>query len=262
MQRFTWVRPGQILLTVAGLFIAGLIPLPSIAQTPTEEQIRIFQSLPPEQQRAILDAIGSQAGSGVLGAPGTTARPDERIEPVPGVDAQAGQEDLEDRTLTGEPRLKPDDTLIVEILPMQWEGQERVLTLRTQMFPQPTSPDRSAVAPQVPRPTPAQASVAPKPPDAVLIERDEAETAKLQRLIDTVRRGNPYRLTRSGTLDLPGLAAIPVAGLTPFEATQRLAVERLLQDFRIRLTLLPLEPALKPFGHDLFTRAPSAFEPI
>jgi len=262
MQRFTWVRPGQILLAVAGLFIAGLIPLPSIAQTPTEEQIRIFQSLPPEQQRAILDAIGSQAGSGVLGAPGTTARPDERIEPVPGVDAQAGQEDLEDRTLTGEPRLKPDDTLIVEILPMQWEGQERVLTLRTQMFPQPTSPDRSAVAPQVPRPTPAQASVAPKPPDAVLIERDEAETAKLQRLIDTVRRGNPYRLTRSGTLDLPGLAAIPVAGLTPFEATQRLAVERLLQDFRIRLTLLPLEPALKPFGHDLFTRAPSAFEPI
>ena len=54
------------------------------------------------------------------------------------------------------------------------------------------------------------------------IVRDEAETAKLERLIDTVRRGNPYRLTRSGTLDLPGLAPIPVAGLTPFEATQRL----------------------------------------
>ena len=174
MQSFTRVRPAQILLAVAGLFIAGLIPLPSIAQTPTEEQIRIFQSLPPEQQRAILDAIGSQAGSGVLGAPVTTAaRPDERIEPLQGVDAQAGrQEDLEDRTLTGEPRLKPDDTLIIEILPLQWEGQERVLTLRTQMFPQPTSPDRSAVAPQVPRPTTGQASVsAPKPPDAVSIER-------------------------------------------------------------------------------------------
>ncbi len=71
-----------------------------------------------------------------------------------------------------------------------------------------------------------------------------------------MRRGNPYRMTRSGTLDLPGLAPIPVAGLTPFEATQRLTVERLLQDFRIRLTLLPLEPALKPFGHELFTTAP------
>ena len=58
MQSFTRVRPGQILLAVAGLFVAGLIPLPSIAQTPTEEQIRIFQSLPPEQQRAILEAMG------------------------------------------------------------------------------------------------------------------------------------------------------------------------------------------------------------
>ena len=75
MQSFTRVRPGQILLAVAGLFVAGLIPLPSIAQTPTEEQIRIFQSLPPEQQRAILEAIGSQAGPGVLGAPSTTRAP-------------------------------------------------------------------------------------------------------------------------------------------------------------------------------------------
>ena len=46
-----------------------------VAQTPTAEQIEIFQNLPPDQQRAILDAMGSQAGSGVLGAPGTTARP-------------------------------------------------------------------------------------------------------------------------------------------------------------------------------------------
>ena len=84
------------------------------------------------------------------------------------------------------------------------------------------------------------------------IVRDEAETARLERLIDTVRRGNPYRVTRYGTLDLPGLAPIPVAGLTTVEATRRLTVEKLLQDFRIRLTLLPLEPPLKPFGHDIF----------
>ena len=81
-------------------------------------------------------------------------------------------------------------------------------------------------------------------------------------LMDTVRRGNPYRVTRHGTLDLPGLAPIPVAGLTTVEATRRLTVEKLLQDFRIRLTRLPLEPPLKPFGHDIFADALQAFAPV
>ena len=77
-----------------------------------------------------------------------------------------------------------------------------------------------------------------------------------------MRRGNPYRVTRYGTLDLPGLAPIPVAGLTTVEATRRLTVEKLLQDFRIRLTRLPLEPPLKPFGHDIFADALQAFAPV
>jgi polysaccharide biosynthesis/export protein len=81
-----------------------------------------------------------------------------------------------------------------------------------------------------------------------------------------VRRGNPYRLDRTGALDLPGLGLVPLAGLTVLQATQRLAIEPFLRDFRIRLTLLPLEPvdtdALKPFGYDLFAGVPTTFAPV
>ena len=65
---------------------------------------------------------------------------------------------------------------------------------------------------------------------------------------------------------MPGLGVVPLAGLTVLQATQRLAIEPFLRDFRIRLTLLPLEPvgsdALKPFGYDLFSGIPTTFAPV
>jgi protein involved in polysaccharide export with SLBB domain len=98
------------------------------------------------------------------------------------------------------------------------------------------------------------------------VQRTKSEEADLQRLIETVRRGNPYRLDRTGAIDVPGLGVVPLAGLTVFQATQRLAIEPFLRDFRIRLTLLPLEPvgsdALKPFGYDLFSGIPTTFAPV
>ncbi len=131
MQSFIRVWPGRLLLVVAGLFL-GVMHAPSgVAQTPTAEQIEIFQNLPPDQQQAILEAMGRSGDSRVLDQTGTGTRQDERTGTMPGADQRVGREEVtRDRTALGEPRLAPDDTLIVEILPLEWEGQERILTPR------------------------------------------------------------------------------------------------------------------------------------
>ena len=62
------------------------------------------------------------------------------------------------------------------------------------------------------------------------------------------------------------MLAIPLAGLTAFEATRRLSADPEFKDFRVKLTLLRLLPtgeqALKPFGYDLFKGSPSTFAPV
>jgi polysaccharide biosynthesis/export protein len=257
MQRSSNVKLCYSVIAIMGLLLFILQSLPADAQTPTPEQVEAFRNLPPDQQRAILEAMG-QSGS-TTGAPSTTGTP---TTPTTGAETELLPEMLIRRAeearerAADELRLKPDDTLIVEILPLQWEGQERVLT-----SPEPTRPVMPGTATQLP-PSAVTPPPQTRPPDGEFIVRDEAEIARLERVIDTVRRGNPYRVTRHGTLDLPGLAPIPVAGLTTVEATRRLTVEKLAQDFRIRLTRLPLESPLKPFGHDIFADALQAFEPV
>ena len=92
-------------------------------------------------------------------------------------------------------------------------------------------------------------------------ERDDAR--KFERRITD---GNPYKLNRFGVLEVPGLPAMPLAGLTASEATKRLGADPDLGDFFVRMTLLRLEPAedegLKPFGYDLFEGSPSTFAPV
>ena len=83
-----------------------------------------------------------------------------------------------------------------------------------------------------------------------------------QRILD----GNPYKLNKFGVLELPGLPAMPLSGMTASEATKRLATDPDLSDYFVRLSLLRLtafdEEALKPFGYDLFEGVPSTFAPV
>ena len=83
-----------------------------------------------------------------------------------------------------------------------------------------------------------------------------------QRILD----GNPYKLNKFGVLELPGLPAMPLSGMTASEATKRLATDPDLSNYFVRLSLLRLtafdEEALKPFGYDLFEGAPSTFAPV
>jgi protein involved in polysaccharide export with SLBB domain len=91
--------------------------------------------------------------------------------------------------------------------------------------------------------------------------RDPPRERSLEELKRRMLAGNPYRLDRAGNLSLPGTPAIRLAGLDEAQATERLNSDPALVDFTLGVSLLPLEPALKPFGYDLFTSVPTTFAP-
>jgi protein involved in polysaccharide export with SLBB domain len=98
------------------------------------------------------------------------------------------------------------------------------------------------------------------------VPKTELEKDRTERFRKRVLDGNPYRLNAFGVLEIPGLASIPLAGLTASEATKRLGADPDLGDFRVRVTLMRLVPsgeeALKAFGYDLFKGVPSTFAPV
>jgi polysaccharide biosynthesis/export protein len=108
-------------------------------------------------------------------------------------------------------------------------------------------------------PLPTNTNTTPK------IKTDE-EKMRAEMFRKRILSGNPYQLNRLGVLELPGLPAVSVAGLTAVEATKRLAVDPDLGDYFVRLSLLRVSPtgddALKPFGYDLFEGVPSTFAPV
>jgi polysaccharide biosynthesis/export protein len=99
--------------------------------------------------------------------------------------------------------------------------------------------------------------------DKLKTDDEKADEDKFQkRILD----GNPYTLNKFGVLELPGLPAMPMAGMTASEATKRLGDDPDLGNFFVKLTLLRLtafqDEALKPFGYDLFEGSPSTFAPV
>ena len=102
-----------------------------------------------------------------------------------------------------------------------------------------------------------------RPNEKPKTDLDKQKSEKFRaRILD----GNPFKLNSFGVLEMPGLPAIPLAGLTAPEATKRLGADPDLADYAVRLTLLRLVPsgneALKPFGYDLFEGVPSTFAPV
>jgi len=141
-----------------------------------------------------------------------------------------------------------------------------------------------APAPPVSATPPAAAQAAPAPqmplvPMELRVRGDdtlviEAEFAKDidKRKIDSftadanrtrILGSRSYRVDKNGVLALPGVATVPLAGLTADEVAVRLQAEPLLEILDIRVTLLPLTPigtqALKPFGYSMFETRPDLF---
>jgi len=70
-----------------------------------------------------------------------------------------------------------------------------------------------------------------------------------------------FELDKRGVLDLPGIASVPLAGLTAAEVGIRLRSEPLLSPLDLNVTILPLSPggmlSLEPFGYELFGAIPA-----
>jgi polysaccharide export outer membrane protein len=248
------------------LLLSVLIGVSGQAQMPTPEQMAIFQSLPPEQQRAILEQLQS---GGI-----TTLPQSGRILDFPQtVIPREVFGTTEDMTLLGaERRIAAGDSLIIDLEVRQFPRTLPPLTTATSAAVPSAAPGASSppVAPPNPTVTPPPGSqpsttTTPPVPAPLPIERTIEEIAKLDAYVARVRRGNPYRLDAQGRLQLPELPPIPLSGLNTEEATRRLDSDAFMQDFDVRVWLLPLEPididALKPFGYDLFAGAPTTFAP-
>jgi hypothetical protein len=76
-----------------------------------------------------------------------------------------------------------------------------------------------------------------------LVERKpktDEEKEKSDKFRKRVLSNNPYVLNHLGVLEIPGMPAIPLAGLTALEATKRLNADPGFMDYVVKLTLLRL----------------------
>jgi protein involved in polysaccharide export with SLBB domain len=256
--------------------------------TPTADQLEMLKNLTPEQRDEILKQItgGGTGGSALdaLGAisggmgPSRGQQGDEasgRSKLSGELDDRARQDkpdDEKEELRGGLPILKGDDSVIIRI-DIQRQLEIRPLIINSQAgqtaLPGALPGAQPGMLPgSVPAGgelTTAQANAAQDPKKRTP-ELKEEERQRRQKLVDLIRSRNPYRLSRDGVLQLPGFAGIPLAGLTVLEATVRLQSDPELQEFDVSLVRLPLKKigteALKPFGYDLFDRAPSTFAPV
>lgn len=254
-----------------GWLVCAVAHVPAMAQTPSPEQIEIFQNLPPEQQQSILDSMNRSGTAGPTDRPRTDRQLKfpETVRPRTSRDDEDMDTDAFANGVPREPRLKGNDTILLYLEIRQLERrapeiEERERRAReqnkTQGLPQtqPTIPGRQQAQ------TPA-ATKSDSGSEQRRLERSAEDLDRLGDFRERVLRRNPYKLDKWGILNVPELGPIPLAGLTADEATDRLAAEVRLQDFIVVLTRLPLRPfgseALKPFGYDLFNGMPSTFAP-
>jgi polysaccharide biosynthesis/export protein len=263
---------------------------PAQTVTPTSEQLQMFQGLTPDQQQAILQAIGGGGvlgglsgslgtnGSGSIGLSGTRSQQGDQRQRLGQQDRRTSDDDEEPEPVI--PQLKAQDWVVIEIdyqLPprpippylqslysMQAMGQLNGSS-GAQNAPQQQGVNAQAAAlaaaagAQSPPTGNATAGVASSVPTV-------DDRVRLDALMEQLRAKNPYQLTREGALLLPGFPPMPLLGLTEEQATLRLKAEPAFRGVDVRLTRLPIKKTgvegLKPFGYDFFDRSPSTFAPV
>jgi len=275
---------------------AILLGAMAFAQTPTPDQLNALKSLPQDQQDALLQSV---LGKG----DGTGTKVDPRLRMPQTVQPKSGQStdllDNKGKTSDGhtlrrpdeDPELRPNDTVLIDLTPIDTEctdedrepdanstpnsgnmgsnvnlnanrndncyGRGRNRRNSGSVGNNGNFGNNRATGNNITDYGRIQLEIKPKTDE----EKEKSEAFR-QRILNN----NPYRLNRFGVLEVPGLPAIPLAGLTAEEASERLSADPQLRDFTLKLTLLRLQPlaeaALKPFGYDLFEGIPSTFAPV
>jgi polysaccharide export outer membrane protein len=256
------VRRSLQWLTAACL-AALLASPPALGQdaVPSAEQLELLRNLSPEQREAILRQLGGGAGN-----QGRSSS--ERRDAQGDRDGRAQEESEEERAR----RLEREDEEVEPRIPIL-KGDDSVI-IRIDLPPR-ELPQQPGVAPGAPTSATllqgqqGQAQQQPppvRPPSQREKELSEDDKKRLEDLVKLIRSRNPYQLTAEGILQLPGFAGIPLAGLSEFQATVRLQAEPALRELDVSLIRLPLKKigvaALKPFGYEVFDRAPSTFAPV
>jgi protein involved in polysaccharide export with SLBB domain len=232
----------RVLRIPAGLVFAFLVvfaPRQVCAQTipssVTPEQLQMLQSLPADQQKAILERMSRSSSSSDL-----VPTDETDINKTPGgsegtqKDKSASKKD--DLTVQrGPPRIAPQSTVLLSV-----------------DFLEATS-DPGMSGAQAPK------------PNTLLPILTEQEKALIKERRERILAGNPYVVSGTGQLLLPALPPITLWGLTATEAAQRLNADPHLLGLKFKVNLLPIVPvgadALTPFGYDIFTSEDSSFAP-
>jgi polysaccharide biosynthesis/export protein len=260
--RRRFVSPVVLILAACG-FVASP---PTAAQdvVPTAEQLEMLRELSSEQREEILRQLQDGSDGSRRGRDSREDRDRYQDRDQDEDESFRGRRDserrddldaLEDEEI--EPRIpvfKADDSLVIRV------------ELRREPVPgaqPPVGATEQGAAGVQPNSQPVPSTTRVRQREKELTE-DERE--RLQALVELIRSRNPYRLSKDGVLNLPGFEGIPLAGLNEFQATIRLQAEPALRDLDVGLVRLPLRKigveALKPFGYDLFDRAPSTFAPV
>jgi polysaccharide export outer membrane protein len=250
------------------------------------DPLGIFQGLSADQQQQIMDRLGGGTGA-IPSASGTNPRSGTNAQQQPTDQQnprrtrrdedqeQGADQNQEQEANAGPPLFKGLDSVVVEVdsQPLKPRQVDTFSALAsspysTQLQMQQTQQVAQAQLQQLQAQAQVQAQAqtqtqAASEESATLTEQQKGN---LQKLITQIRLRNPYQLSRDGVLALPGLSAIPLAGLTEMQATLRLEVDPMLSGLHFRITRLPLRKTglegLKPFGYDLFESDPSTFSPV
>jgi polysaccharide export outer membrane protein len=277
--------------TLGALVAAFSIGLAGSTQSQTSDTLQALKnSLSPDQQSSILQNVLGKGGTGKktdpkLDTPETVRR--KNGEQTDLFDKEKNQKTLDGRTLRQfdeDPELRANDTVLIELIAIDELCNNNLSG--DQNSSNGNNPKSGSNAPSGVAglngingaaaagnngirgangnvPNTDFSNNRCRTTDNPKTDLDKGKTEKFRkRILDN----NPFRLNSFGVLEMPGLPAIPMAGLTASEATKRLGADPDLADYAVRLTLLRLLPsgseALKPFGYDLFEGVPSTFAPV